>query len=300
LQTSPALPFASYREEINADEEEPTMPHYGVLHNQKFEGIQEVRGADVYGVNNEKLGTVEDVIFEHSSGEIRYVVVKTGGWLTSKQFLVPINRIEPYGNREDQFYAEMDKERIRMLPEFSHEALKSEAAWEEYERRYRERWSAGDTMSYKDTGRFITPPPNEVEPQSAQRETPLSGEGMRTATQGTAPAKSGTVANPSGGAENLLKQAEPIQQESGEPQEPPDRETLREPGVYVLDRIPEAERKKGPNVKNDIAKNEKADLAESPNVNYGRRWIEFQRKLREGRDKVVGGCPLCGTQDKAA
>jgi sporulation protein YlmC with PRC-barrel domain len=277
------------------------MPHYGVLHNQKFEGIQEVRGAEVYGVNNEKLGTVEDVIFEHSSGEIRYVVVKTGGWLTSKQFLVPINRIEPYGNREDQFYAEMDKERIRMLPEFSPEALKSEAAWEEYERRYRERWSAGDTMSYKDTGRFITPPPNEVEPQSDQLETPLSGEGTRTATQGTAPAKPGTQAGPSGGMENRLKQqAEPLRQATGEAQEPPGRETLREPGVYVLDRIPEAERKEGPNVKNDVTKDEKANPAESPNVNYGRRWIEFQRKLREGRDKVVGGCPLCGTQDKAA
>jgi uncharacterized protein YrrD len=39
------------------------MPHYGILHNYKFEDGQDVRGAEVYGVNDEKLGKVDDVIF---------------------------------------------------------------------------------------------------------------------------------------------------------------------------------------------------------------------------------------------
>ena len=59
------------------------MPHYGILRDYRFDDIEDVRGADVYGVNDEKLGTIDDVIFDHSSGEIRYVVIDTGGLLSS-------------------------------------------------------------------------------------------------------------------------------------------------------------------------------------------------------------------------
>jgi hypothetical protein len=40
-------------------------------------------------LNDEKLGNIEDVIFDHTSGNIHYAVVDTGGWLSSKKFLVP-------------------------------------------------------------------------------------------------------------------------------------------------------------------------------------------------------------------
>ena len=45
------------------------MPHYGILREHKLEEVDDVRGADVYGVNDEKLGTIDDVIFDHSSGD---------------------------------------------------------------------------------------------------------------------------------------------------------------------------------------------------------------------------------------
>ena len=92
------------------------MPHYGTLRETRFEDTDEIRGAEVYGVNDEKLGKIDDVIFDHSTGDIRYIVVDTGGWLSSKKFLVPAGRISPYGNHDDKFYAELDKERIQMLP----------------------------------------------------------------------------------------------------------------------------------------------------------------------------------------
>src|SRR5581483_12024041 len=88
------------------------MPHYGILREYKLEDVDDVRGADVYGVNDEKLGTIDDVIFDHSNGEIRYIVLKTSGLLSSKRTMVPANRIEPYGNHDDKFYAELDKERL--------------------------------------------------------------------------------------------------------------------------------------------------------------------------------------------
>jgi sporulation protein YlmC with PRC-barrel domain len=286
------------------------MPHYGTLQNYKFEDVQEVRGTEVYGVNNEKLGTVDDVIFEHATGELRYVVVDTGGWLSSKKFLVPMGRIQPYGNREDKFYAELDKESIQMLPEFNADALKSAGTWADYEKRYHERWNEGAVMYNKDTGRIVTPPVDQV---PGGRTKPLSEEGRRSLMRDFTPQKMGRQDEPLGvapsGDDVTLHPQKPsmagredvlLQQESAHSKHatadttattaagshPPAQPGLQEPGVYILDRVPETEKK--------------SDLNESLNANCGRRWIDFQQKLREGRDKVVSDCPLCGTQDKAA
>ncbi len=279
------------------------MPHYGILESYKFEDIQDVRGSEVYGVNDEKLGTVDDVIFDHATGDIRYVVVDTGGWLSSKKFLVPINRIAPYGMHEDKFYAELDKERIQMLPEFKPEMLKSQDAWTDYEKRYHEHWSEGAVMYNKDTGRIVTPPSDQVQ---GGRTQPLTQEEKRTLEHDFTPAKMGKEDGlwgvaPSGdditlrpqkpsiaGREDARTehQAQSSSSQTSEGERVPNQPGLQEPGVYVLDRVPEQEKK--------------SDLNEPLNANYGPRWINFQQRLREGRGKVVGDCPLCGTQDKAA
>ena len=47
----------------------------------------------VYGINDDKLGKITDVVFNHASGDILYVVVDTGGWLSTKEFIVPAERI---------------------------------------------------------------------------------------------------------------------------------------------------------------------------------------------------------------
>lgn len=274
------------------------MPHYGVLRDYKFQGVEDVRGADVYGVNNEKLGTVDDVVFDHSTGEIRYVVVDTGGWLANRRVLVPLGRIEPYGAYPDKFYAELDQERIQMLPEFKEDILKSETGWADYEKSYQERWNEGVVLYNKDTGRIVTPPVDQVE---GTRTQPLSEEGKRSLMRDFTPEKMGKEDDllgiaPRGGDVTLHPQKpsmagqEDVRKQQAESKTgvsaPPTPEALQEPGVYVLDRIPEAE--------------QKPNLNEPLNAGYGRRWIDFQQRLREGRDKVVSDCPLCGTQDKAA
>jgi uncharacterized protein YrrD len=275
------------------------MPHYGVLHDFKFDDVQDVRGAEVYGVNNEKLGKIDDIIFDHSTGEIRYVIVDTGGWLKSKRFLVPANRIAPYGNHDDKFYAELDKERIQMLPEFNEKTLKSESEWASYEGRYHDRWNEGAVMYNQKTGRIVTPPANEVKEGGARH---LTEEQRRSLTHDFTPAKVGREDEPWGVASSgdniTLKPQKPsiagredvlMQQQrgsAGSSAEGSPKPNLQEPGVYKLDAVPEAEKR--------------ADSSNRLNEHYGRRWIAFQQRLREGRDKVVSDCPLCGTQDKAA
>ncbi len=164
------------------------MPHYGILRDHKMEDIDDLRGADVYGVNDEKLGTIDDVIFDHSSGDIRYIVLKTGGMLSRKKVMVPANRVEPYGNHDDKFYAELDKERLEMLPEFKEDTMKAQGDWSTYEKDYEKRWSDGEVLYNKNTGRIITPPMEEVQPAGGQ---PLSQEARESLNRNLTPQRMG-------------------------------------------------------------------------------------------------------------
>ena len=164
------------------------MPHYGILREYTFEDINDVRGSEVYGVNDEKLGTIEDVIFDHATGDIRYIVLKTGNLLSRKRTIVPANRIEAYGNHEDKFYAELDKERLEMLPEFEAGVLRSEQDWSIYEKEYESRLNEGAIMYNKDTGRIVTPPTEEIE---AGRRRPLSKEDRQSLERDFTPQRMG-------------------------------------------------------------------------------------------------------------
>ncbi len=291
------------------------MPHYGVLRDTSLEGVDDIRGAEVYGVNDEKLGKIQDVIFDHSSGDIRYVVIDTGGFLGGKKFVVPAHRVEPYGNHDDKFYAELDKDRIQMLPEYDEKHLKSEDTWAQYEKRYQDSWNQGNVMYNKKTGRIVTPPPQEVQ---GTRTKPLSQEGRESLERDFTPQRRGQEQDLLGVAssgDNITlepnrpsiadrqdaiqaqKDAEQARKNQGqlrdlsgrvplEGSRIPDTEGLREPGIYKVDEVPDAEKK--------------SDLNEPLNANYGRRWLGFQKGLRAGRDKVVGNCPLCGSQKKVA
>jgi sporulation protein YlmC with PRC-barrel domain len=287
------------------------MPHYGILRDHKLEGVDDLRGADVYGVNDEKLGTIDDVIFDHSSGDIRYIVLKTGGLLSRKKVMVPAGRVEPYGNHDDKFYAELDKERVEMLPEFKDETLKSHSNWSKFEREHNKRWHDGAVMYNQSSGRIITPPPEDVigaplgsghasaagsrpdlTPEKMGKEDDLLGVASGTGKTTLRPKKPSI-----GGKEDVemirreREQREIMNPVGGEiqiPREEPmaSRKTLRDPGVYKLDPVIETEQGAGP--------------VERENINLGRRWNDFQQNLRSRRNAIVVDCPDCASQDKVA
>src|SRR6266853_4918035 len=74
--------------------EDELMAQCGMLRDYRFtNAAEDIRGSKLYGLNDEKLGKIDDVIFEHASGTIRYVAVDTGGWLSTKKFIVPAERL---------------------------------------------------------------------------------------------------------------------------------------------------------------------------------------------------------------
>ena len=137
------------------------MTRYGTLGDYRFTDVEDaandIRGSEVYGFNDEKLGEIDDVIFDHDSGGIVYVVVDTGGWLSSKKFLVPPTEVRPSVQHRDDYLVELTKEQIESFPAYDGAALSSEAKWADYERRYRSNWETGPVMHRVATDRNITP-----------------------------------------------------------------------------------------------------------------------------------------------
>ncbi len=140
------------------------MAHYGRLGNFQFaEAADDIRGSSLYGQDDEKLGKIDDVIFDHATGNIGYVVVDTGGWLKTKDFLVPINRIQASPKHENDFASTLTKQQVESFPPYNPKDLESERTWADYEGRYRSKWDTGPVMHRDGTDRNITPTTQQME-----------------------------------------------------------------------------------------------------------------------------------------
>jgi hypothetical protein len=139
------------------------MAHYGILRETRFaEASEDIRGAHLYGSNDEKLGKIDDVVFDHSDGTIRYVVVDTGGWLSTKKFLVPAEGLRASARHDDDFEVSLSKNQIENFPPYEESDLGSDSKWSDYEGRYRSKWVANPVMHRAETDRNVTPTPQQA------------------------------------------------------------------------------------------------------------------------------------------
>jgi sporulation protein YlmC with PRC-barrel domain len=134
------------------------MAQSGMLRDYRFtEAAEDIRGSQLYGVNDEKLGKIDDVIFDHATGTIRYIVVDTGGWLSTKKFIVPAGSLRSSSEHKDDFTVDLSKQQVENLPPYDELQLESDEQWAEYEDRYRSKWEADPVMHRLGTDRNITP-----------------------------------------------------------------------------------------------------------------------------------------------
>jgi sporulation protein YlmC with PRC-barrel domain len=140
------------------------MSHYGLLKDYRLrEDAEDIRGTTLYGRHDEKLGKVDDVIFDHATGDISYVVVDTGGWLTTRRFIVPADHLQTSTKHENDFASELTKEQVESFPPYSESDLESQERWTDYERRYRSKWETGPVMHRAETDRNITPTTQQMQ-----------------------------------------------------------------------------------------------------------------------------------------
>jgi hypothetical protein len=135
------------------------MAHYSTLQSQGFlaEESVDIRGAHIYGRNDKKLGKIDDVIFDHTSGNITYVVVDTGGWLSTKRFIVPANQLRESAKHDGDYAVDLTQEQIEKFPPFVERNLSSDQEWSVYESRYRDAWSEGGILHREGSNRIVTP-----------------------------------------------------------------------------------------------------------------------------------------------
>lgn len=137
------------------------MARYGTLGDYRFSDTQEaaldIRGANVYGPKDQKLGEIADVVFDEATGAVVFAVVDTGGWLSSKRFVVPPSEIRPSLQHADDFLVDLTKEQIEAFPAYDGKELTSEEQWADYEQRYRSKWVESPVMHREATDRNITP-----------------------------------------------------------------------------------------------------------------------------------------------
>lgn len=145
------------------------MAHYSTLQNYRFSdseaASEDIRGASVYGRDDEKLGKIDDVIFDHGSGAIRYVVIDTGGWLSSKKFLVPPQQLRQSAKHKNDFAINLDKKQIENFPPYNEKDVTSEDRWRDYESRYQAAWMSGPVQHRKGSDHNITPTASEMPPE---------------------------------------------------------------------------------------------------------------------------------------
>lgn len=165
------------------------MAHYGTLRDMRFaDASEDIRGSQLYGLNDEKLGKIDDVIFDHSSGTIRYVVVDTGGWLNTKRFIVPADRLRASAKHNNDFEVPLNKEQVEDFPPYQESDLESENKWSGYENRYRSKWETGPVMHREGTDRNITPTAQQMPGNSPSAKAAAAAQGWSSGSS-AAPAE---------------------------------------------------------------------------------------------------------------
>jgi PRC-barrel domain len=237
------------------------MAHYGTLREYRFSDTDavkdDIRGSSVYGVDDDKLGKIDDVIFDHSNGNIRYAVIDTGGWLHHHKFIVPADRLRSSAEHEDDYKVDLTKDQIENFPPYQESDLDSDEQWGDYEKRYRSKWETGPVMHRAETDRNITP-------TTAQ---------MTKGTGATGPLNDATTQ--SGGGLNAVPSEKSGFRSGVTPQTGPTADA----GVN----------RSGTPIRSD------SSMSIEPQ-GPGRRWSTFEEKLRARRQEIVSGCHACGTQ----
>lgn len=226
------------------------MAQCGMLRDYRFTNeAEDIRGSKLHGLDDESLGKIDDVIFDHSTGDIRYVVVDTGGWLSTKKFVVPADRIRVSTKHKDDFQVDLNKKQIESFPPYKESDLESDEQWTDYEGRYKAEWKADPVMHRAETDRNITP-------------TTYQQEGNISSEMASHRGSLGSSASGTGGSAGTSSSGSSVAGEGADIEDTSDLQgfAASTDSVYI-----------------------------DSNANgIGPRWDTFQDRLRERRKEVIG------------
>src|SRR5689334_4904887 len=80
------------------------MSHLINLSHEDVDSEYDLEGYDCYDSASNKLGDVDSVIADSDSMDLRYLVVDSGGWFSSKQFVVPAGDVREIDDDQRRIY----------------------------------------------------------------------------------------------------------------------------------------------------------------------------------------------------
>jgi uncharacterized protein (TIGR02271 family) len=93
-----------------------TYPDYRDTFND--DSLSHLDDYSVYADDDNKVGSVEDGLFDDITGQFRYLIVDTGVWIFGKKVLLPIGKAEFDTNQRRVYVRGLTKEQVEKLPEY--------------------------------------------------------------------------------------------------------------------------------------------------------------------------------------
>jgi hypothetical protein len=84
------------------------------------DAVVDFDGLDVYGSDGHKVGDVDGFIIDAGERRLKYVVVDSGGWFTSRRLLLPVGHAALAPDRRS-LQVDLTRQALERLPPFHHE-----------------------------------------------------------------------------------------------------------------------------------------------------------------------------------
>jgi hypothetical protein len=87
------------------------------------DSVVDFDGLDVRGADGDKLGEVDGFLVDPGAGRVLYTVVDSGGWFTSRRFLVPVGHLA-VDRDNDALTVDLTRDRLQRYPEFNEDRFR--------------------------------------------------------------------------------------------------------------------------------------------------------------------------------
>lgn len=136
-----------------------------------------IKGYGLRAVDGE-LGKTKDLLFDDVSWEVRYLIAKTGQWLSKREVLVHAQSLGTPDRDTGLVPVALTRERIRNSPDIDTQKPVSRQMQEQLAAYYQ--WPGLQTYSYWPTGTFIPPPVPDMPDAIPKPEPPPEGPQLRS------------------------------------------------------------------------------------------------------------------------
>jgi hypothetical protein len=240
------------------------MSHYATLQDYRFDAdVDDLRGATLYGDGGEMLARIEDVVFEHGSGNIEYLVAKE---VHGRRILVPVDLVRPSISDDRDLDSGLSREDIDHLPAFQPDMLKHDKEWKNYLQLHRQTLEERNKTAQREYKKEWTDDPVEHRSDDvAHTITPVESSSNVT----------------------------PINRGRGESDYVPDLTPQRLAPIFTntaqtsdkLNMVPQAEHSRCP-------------AADYQTAGWGVKWNGYQDRIRRDLPKLRGSCETCRRDEK--